>query len=115
MKRLAFTIISSITFLFGCNSLHTANDSVTSSKPELSLSQQDKWNLMVGKWYGSQPTTDGGVKKQITQRSSLGDYKHTFRIYDVDGNYEEHIEVGEWGVSGQIYFSIFKGWILRCI
>ena len=67
---------------------------------------------MIGKWYGSQPTKEGGVKKWIVERMSPGTYKIVFRIYEKDAtSYWEQIEVGEWGVSGPVYFSILRGWV----
>jgi hypothetical protein len=43
------------------------------------------------------------------ERFQNGTYKVMFRIYDATGKYEQQVEVGEWGISGAIYFSIMKG------
>lgn len=66
---------------------------------------------MVGKWYGSQPTKEGGVKQHTIERAIDGSYKIVFRVTDANGKVEESSEVGHWGVSGPIYFSIFRGWL----
>lgn len=79
-------------------------------KPNLTSSQEEKWKFMTGKWYGKQPTKDGGVKQQIMHRDSGGSYKITFRIHDKNGKYKEQTEGGHWGVSGPIYFTSFRGW-----
>lgn len=74
--------------------------------------EEQQRNLMVGKWYGSQPTTDGGHREWIVLRSREGTYQIAFRIHAPDGGHKDQIEVGEWGVSGGIYFSIFKGMVV---
>ncbi len=97
--------------LTGCATTNTSSDAVTSQKPSLTLSQKETWNLMIGKWYGSQPTKDGGEKKEIMERSPQGTYQTTFRIYGKNGKYKEQAEAGHWGVSGPVYFTIFRGWV----
>tara|TARA_B100000768_G_C11165037_1_gene326208 strand:+ start:320 stop:814 length:495 start_codon:yes stop_codon:yes gene_type:complete len=97
--------------LTGCATTNTSTVTVTSQKPSLSLAQEETWDLMIGKWYGSQPTKDGGKKQTIMERSPQGTYKITFRVFDKDGKYKEQAEVGHWGVSGPVYFTMFRGWI----
>lgn len=111
MKLLS--IFTTIFFLAlpGYASTNTSTGSITSFKPTLNLSQEESWSFMVGKWFGSQPTKEGGVKKQIMERLPQGEYRVTFRIYDKEGKYEEQTEAGYWGISDQIYFTIFRGWI----
>ena len=67
--------------------------------------------MMVGKWYGNQPTKDGGLRQQLIQRAPDGTYGITFRVTNQDGEIIEQTEVGQWGVSGPVYFSIFRGWL----
>jgi hypothetical protein len=81
----------------------------TSSKPDVSASQSENWDLMVGKWYGSHRLEGGGILKTIAERSPRGKYQITFRTYDEQGNYQESIEPGYWGISGPVYFTIFRG------
>lgn len=91
------------------SNLSTSQESVIGIKPPLKLVQDVAWNLMVGKWYGSQPTKDGGKQEKIMERSQQGTYKTTFRFYNQEGTYKEHIEVGFWGISSSVYFTIFRG------
>ncbi len=105
-------MIAAIAFLLGgCSSLHTSSEKVTDDKPYLSKSQKETWGLMVGKWYGSQPTTAGSRKDQITEHLSDGTYRDRFRVVSEDNKVRETVEVGQWGVSGPIYFAIFRGWL----
>lgn len=109
-RRIITTFFTGI-ILAGCVTTDTSTVEITSEKPSLTLSQEETWNLMVGKWYGDQPTKDGGRKQQIMERSPQGTYKITFRIHDKDGKYNDSAEAGHWGVSGPVYFTTFRGWV----
>lgn len=111
MKILGFVGILIGVGLLGCTLNNTSQLEINSTKPPLALSQQKTWSLMVGTWYGSQPTKEGGKKEEIMKRSPDGTYRITFRVYDKSGNYSDDTEVGYWGVSGPVYFTIFRGWI----
>jgi hypothetical protein len=97
--------------LNGCSTTNTSTEEITSSKPSTSLSQKEYWNLMIGRWYGSQPTKNGGKKEEIMEKLADGTYKITFRVSDPKNGKKESVEVGQWGISGSIYFSIFRGWV----
>ncbi|ODN65962.1 hypothetical protein [Methylophaga muralis] len=98
-------------FLVGCETTQTSSKSVAIAKPNLSISQEDQWHLMVGKWYGNQPSKEGGAKQWIVERYPNGNYRIDFRTIKNDGNIESSSEVGQWGVSGPVYFSSFRGWL----
>lgn len=111
MRTLSIISILIMLAMMGCATTHTSTEEITSVKPSLPSSQEEAWNLLIGKWYGSQPTKDGGEKKEIVERSPQGTYQITFRIYGKDGQYKEQTEAGQWGVSGPVYFTIFRGWV----
>ena len=94
--------------LSGCAQKGTSSIPVTDGKPELTASETATWNAMVGKWFGSQPTKPGGRVEWLLSRSVDGTYKVTFGLHEENGDYSEHFEYGEWGVSGPIYFTITK-------
>ena len=95
----------------GCSDTHTSQKEVESSKLPVSSNENESWKLLTGKWYGSQPTKDGGTKKFIAQRFSNGEYRIDFRITDKHGESDDSSEVGYWGISGNLYFTIFIGWV----
>ena len=107
MNILKSFILVFVLAVTGCASNQTSQKEITSTKPALTLSQEDAWNILIGKWYGSQPTKEGGYKQEIMERFPEGTYKITFRVYDKNGQAKEQTEVGHWGVSGPIYFTIF--------
>jgi hypothetical protein len=63
---------------------------------------------MIGKWFGEATTDDDQIKKWITERRPDGSLRIHFRTYKKTGGYKEQIEVGLWGVSGPIYFTIIN-------
>jgi hypothetical protein len=67
--------------------------------------------IFVGRWYGETPRTDGGTKRWVVDAFPDGVFRITFRFYEPDGSYREQIEVGEWGISGPVYFLSTKGWV----
>ncbi|MFT7403383.1 MAG: hypothetical protein ACI955_000438 [Zhongshania sp.] len=68
-------------------------------------------NMLLGKWYGVRTMENGGQKEWLTERSADGTYRVDFRFVDADGSARSQSEVGLWGVSGDIYFRIFRGWV----
>ncbi|MBT8136073.1 MAG: hypothetical protein KJO54_03560 [Gammaproteobacteria bacterium] len=72
-------------------------------------SQHDR-NLMVGKWLGEVRTEDDKLRITLSERSENGTYRITFRTYE-GSQYDESIEVGLWGISGPVYFTIMRGWM----
>jgi hypothetical protein len=67
--------------------------------------------IFVGRWYGETATTDGSAKRWIVDAFPDGVFRITFRFYEEDGSYREQVEVGEWGISGPVYFLSTKGWV----
>jgi hypothetical protein len=66
---------------------------------------------MVGSWYGSQKTRDGGIYSWVIRLDANGLYKLEGKIVSPTGDVKKQVEVGEWGVGETIYFTIFKGWM----
>ncbi|MUH72030.1 hypothetical protein [Psychrosphaera haliotis] len=94
-------------FLIGCSSIN--QNSVTETKPPLSQSKIEQRAMMIGMWYGDLPTKEGGRKQWTVVRSPDGTYKVDFLITSVDSSQQRFSETGVWGVSGNIYFSIYLG------
>ncbi|MGD1879667.1 MAG: hypothetical protein ACFB13_19460 [Kiloniellaceae bacterium] len=67
--------------------------------------------IFVGRWYGETAQTDGTTKRWVVDAFPDGVFRITFRYYEEDGGYREQIEVGEWGISGPVYFLSTKGWV----
>ena len=99
----------SLLYVTACSTIYTSKESVYYEKPDLSKDQVQNWALMVGAWYASQPSIDGGTRQIVSERFSDGTYKYRFKFTDSSGKVKESTEVGQWGVAGDIYFSIYRG------
>lgn len=108
MLRLLLVMLSLVVIAGGCA---IRPNTVTAAKQPLTMQQHLIWIKMLGRWYGGEYTTDGGYREQITVRYADGTYRHHFRSYSADGIVQDSIEVGRWGVSGNIYFTFFAGWV----
>lgn len=67
--------------------------------------------IFVGRWYGETPAAAGVTKRWVVDAFPDGVFRITFRFYDKNGSYREQVEVGEWGISGPVYFLSTKGWV----
>jgi len=111
MKLLTIAVVLSTILIGGCATTQTSSQAISFAKPELAMSQKEQWLLMVGKWYGDQPIKEGGRKQWIVERFPNGTYKIVFREITREGVTNDSAEVGQWGVSGPVYFSSFRGWV----
>lgn len=67
---------------------------------------------LLGKWYGIANSKTGIRKEWLVERAEDGTYRTDFRSTHPDGRVESQAEVGFWGVSGDVYFRIFRGWVM---
>lgn len=104
MRLIVVTLIAAA--VVGC-ATHPAIDTFKA----VDASQKTQRSLLVGKWFGEATTKDGGKRLQITQRAPDGTYEVQFRITEKSGEAWDQSEVGFWGTSGSIYFTITKGWL----
>lgn len=81
--------------------------------PELNEQQLSKWKTLIGKWYGKQPIKGGGVHEWLVDRKSDGTYEIHFRHHKGNGSIESKVEIGQWGTSGNVYFTIYRASVLN--
>ncbi|MFD2178292.1 hypothetical protein [Veronia pacifica] len=105
MRAILLALFMAVT---GCLTI-TSNEPTDLVKPDLTEGSKQQWNLMIGSWYGKQPSKNGGHSEWIVNRYADGTYNIKFKFADSS----QSEEVGEWGISGGIYFSIFKGWLKK--
>jgi hypothetical protein len=98
--------------LAGCVTARGDLTRVNNGKPDLPAIRLQQYGYMVGKWMGEATTDDGLFRRELVEHNADGTYRDTFRTYHKDGSYEESVEVGEWGISGNIYFTLMKGWMV---
>jgi hypothetical protein len=67
--------------------------------------------IFVGRWYGEDGKNGDITRRWVVDAFPDGVFRITFRFYEADGSYREQVEVGEWGISGPVYFLSTKGWV----
>jgi len=88
----------------------TSDAEITQEKPDsILIRDYASREMLTGKWYGEQPLPNGGRRQHIIERNEFGQYRITFRVHEKSGQTTEQIEVGLWGVSGPVLFTIFQG------
>ena len=113
MFRTYLTLVVVTVALFGCNATHTANYEVSVPKPFLTSTEIEFRNQLIGKWYGNQPNKKGGTKEWIKNNRIDGTYEIQFKNTSSLGEVRYKTETGDWGVSGNIYFSIYRGYVYK--
>lgn len=65
--------------------------------------------LLFGQWYRGETNANGTVVSESSLLSADGSYEFTFMVYDAQGNIaEQSIEMGDWGLVGDIHFTMAK-------
>ncbi|WP_422367664.1 hypothetical protein [Pelagibius sp.] len=111
------TILALLALFIWSQPVHAAvNGTATTGVTGTTLSQSAEETRsprdgFVGRWYGEQKRAGGKVKRWTVDAFPDGVFRITFRFYEADGAYREQIEVGEWAISGPVYFLSTKGWV----
>lgn len=79
--------------------------------PSFTMATPTARKTLLGKWYGIAKGADGGSKEWLIERLNDGTYRIDFRFTSASGIITSQSEVGFWGVSQDIYFRIFRGWV----
>ena len=78
-------------------------------KPRFESTEASR-RVLIGRWFGEAVTTDGDKRYWIIVRRPEGVFQVAFRTIAADGSKEDSVETGDWGVSGNILFTITRGW-----
>lgn len=64
---------------------------------------------LIGSWYRNEITNEGIVQTEFAQLSENGEYEFSFSSHNKQGQLiEQSIEQGDWGLVGDIHFTIAK-------
>ncbi|NGN98418.1 hypothetical protein G5S52_12395 [Grimontia sp. S25] len=108
MLKLVFLLFALPLFVFASSEL----PAITEAKPILTIEQKQLRASFLGEWESLQNTEGGNIRRTHLTRSADGRYVVRFEFSNHDGDIvNETTEYGDWGVSGDIYFTIFKGWL----
>lgn len=100
-------IISLMFVLNGCSL--TSSTIKSNAFPEVKGENLSRWQALIGKWHGKIGIKGGGVHEWFVTRFSNGTYRIDFIHHRKDGSIKERTEIGDWGNSGNIYFTIYRG------
>jgi hypothetical protein len=64
--------------------------------------------MLIGKWFLNQRTAQGGVEQEIAELNSDGSFTFYVKSVDAGGGVEKSVETGEWGIVGDVHFTITK-------
>jgi len=65
--------------------------------------------LLIGQWYRTDTDKQGSLLTEYATISADGSYEFSFIEHDSDGKVTEQIiELGDWGLVGDIHFTIAK-------
>ncbi|MEW6992341.1 hypothetical protein AADZ91_16860 [Colwelliaceae bacterium 6441] len=64
---------------------------------------------LFGSWYRSHLLADGSVETELAQMTEEGEYEFAFSVNNKQGQLiQQSIELGDWGLVGDIHFTIAK-------
>lgn len=115
------TIIVALCFILTPILALSTTPSTQTSAPNIGVSginthtgpaREDQWNALVGTWFGSSESADG-KHMWISEKKYDGTYKTRFRTIYPSGKTRDKVEVGKWGVSGNVYFTIYEADIIE--
>ena len=109
MNRLRILIATLSLVLCGCALRPGGPSAVDEVKPVVAVTHALR-SMMLGRWYGEAPLTNGGKRQWLTERFEDGTFRIQFHT-DAGEGPTSQTEAGFWGVSGQIYFTITRGWL----
>lgn len=70
--------------------------------------------LLIGKWYRSTTNEHGEIISEYAEVAVDGSFEFTFIIHQSDGSVADKIiELGDWGLVGDIHFTITKSEIIE--
>ncbi len=106
MKKI-LAVILLLQFSSSCSLIK--GDSIEYFKPRDTDKVLINWDNMVGKWYGVSIIENGDRREIIEERNSDGTFTIEFHTIDKNtGEISVQKEMGEWAISGNIYFTIVK-------
>jgi hypothetical protein len=84
-------------------------DSTSHSRLAPALDPISRRQALIGRWYGESTTADGQSLRWVTNREANGTYRTQYLLNKAEP--EESIEIGQWGLSGSVFFTIQRAWI----
>ena len=65
--------------------------------------------ILIDRWEGEIFTKDGDKRSWVMERFPDGTYRVSFRVVSPGNKEIQQVEVGLWGISGGVYFTLTRG------
>jgi hypothetical protein len=80
-------------------------------KPTPSLVEARRHDMLVGKWAGKTSLENGALRRVLIERTMNGTFTVTVKTELGTDDPVIEQQVGQWGISGPVYFTITTGWL----
>lgn len=95
-----------VALLAGCATGAPGLPPIDVDAPLTSAEAQARRDLLVGTWYGDQPTADGGRAREIARLHPDGAFELYFRRTNAAGEETSWGDAGFWGLVRDLHFTI---------
>ncbi len=100
-----FTLLA-LANVIGCSTIN--NTSKKAGQPAIARS------YLVGTWYNERQLSNGVTEEKTLENFDDGTYRITLKSTYKGGYTANNLELGQWGLSGDIYFTIARGTVEGC-
>lgn len=105
MKRRVPILLAACVLATGC----AARSGIHAAKPLPGKSARARRQMLFGWWVEREPVRSGGTRVELALQCPDGVYFFDFRTLDRAGKLiDEQQEVGDWGISGPVFFTITR-------
>lgn len=105
MRHRALVLLAACLLVTGC----AARSGIHAAKPAPGKRARERRQMLFGWWVEREPIRGGGTRAELALRCPDGVYFFDFRTLDRAGKLiDERQEVGDWGISGPVYFTITR-------
>jgi hypothetical protein len=115
----AHPIVSASLVVFACTVLisnailenRTSADAFPDFKPRPTPEEHRRHAQLIGNWVGEAHLETGGLRRVLLQQFADGTFRMTFETRQQDDRIVRRQQVGQWGISGPVYFTITTAWL----
>ncbi len=111
MKALAWLAITCIALCAACTPVVQQSAVAFHVKEGPFKGDTESRAALIGRWFSESVAPNGERRLELKELRRDGTYQVTFRSIQPNGHFAEQTEVGVWGVSGRVYFTIMQGYL----
>jgi hypothetical protein len=115
LSRSAF--LAAVVALSGCATQAVQQPSVKAvayfMKSGTSPTDRNSRALLIGRWLSESDDSDGVHRVELSRLRADGSYEMIFQGTRAGKIIERQTEIGIWGISGNIYFTIMQGYFMN--